>query len=381
MSKPILRMLGALLGACVAIPAPATQEACEDVYPFQLRREALEAAHHAYCASPSSGTLEEGVTALQNLLNVMERGNALDACYFSQSVWDAYVDDATIEQEIKLKSLRVGDVSPLMRQQLLTDVAPDDEKSLRSLDTYLQLSQNRAFLFAGQNLAQMKLHADIKRMRGLHVTRYERMAWQALDKEMEARTDDIFFSNFRLLTPSLKELLLETKGDSKHPEWVALTKKTGAERVNSRAWKRLYYLGNERLAGRVESLLQSHALVMDHLSTLETVNMALQAFNKYEDYCVSYEAVSSFVWSVEKVLLKESLNEGEEDARQQTRFHPTRPGIWPHQGGPMGEWRREMIMESLRALMVHRFALTKLFYLLDVKPSALAAEVSDGSLS
>lgn len=381
MNKPILRMLGALLGVCVAIPAPATQGPCEEVYPFQLRREALEAAHHGFSINPSPATLEEGITALQSLLNVMEQGNALDACYFPQSVWDAYVGDATIEQEIKLKSLRVGDVSLLMRQQLASDVAQNDEGTLRALDNYLQLSQDRAFLFAGQNLAQAKLHADIVRMKGLHLARYKRMAWQALDKEMEARTSDVFFSNFRMLTPSLKELLLETKGDDKHPDWVALTKKTGTERINSRAWKRLYYLGSERLAGRVDSLLQSHALVMDHLSTLDTVNMALQAFNKYEDYCVSYAAVSSFVWSVEKELLKESLNEGEEDARQQIRFHPTRPGIWPHQGAPMGEWRREMIMETLRALMVHRFALTKLFYLLDVKPSALAAEVSVGSLS
>ncbi|MBA4117610.1 MAG: hypothetical protein C0514_01760 [Candidatus Puniceispirillum sp.] len=378
-------MLGFTLTLCGSYPVSATHgagdQAQDTLYPFQARREAFECAQRMFCANPSQQSFEEAMGSLQELLSVMDRGNVIDARYFSQSVYQVFEEEETIEQEMKLKSLRVGDVSSLVRQQFLSDVSQNDEADLRALDNYLQLSQDRAFLFAGQNLAQKKLHADIRRMRRLHVARYERMAWQALDKEMEAHTDDLFFLNFRLLTPPLKELLLVTKGDKKHPQWSTLIKNTGAERVNSRAWNRLYFMGNEHLAGRVESLLQAHAHIMAYFSSLQTVNMALQAFGKYDDYCASYAAVSKFVWSVEKELLKESLHEREEDTHQRRRFYPTRPGIWPHQGGPMGEWRREMIMESLRALMVHRFAVTKLFYLLDVNPSALAAEVSFGSLS
>ncbi|MBA4117608.1 MAG: hypothetical protein C0514_01750 [Candidatus Puniceispirillum sp.] len=340
------------------------------IWAFQNARQKARAAQDIFHAQMTHARFGDAVMYVHDLLKQMHDINEREAQTIPEPTLNQAMSDAYAWQEMGLMRVKEERSQAHLdaRYGLDRDSTLDAAAALRvqACERHLDIANTRQKLFAGQNLAQEYLDKRVGLLHQRHHNALLEILWNAFEASVEASAHGKeVLLKLRMLKKPLGDLLLKTKGDTRHPGWTVC-----AEPLNDiiQACFR-----SQDLA----SLLQNHMPVLAQsygaLLASDINKGAVRAFALFDDYKKSYDMVADFYWSMEKRLLDAAIDDAQRRVSQdQDSLYIALANVWSPNVSFATQRPRDLIMELLRGVMIRRFALTQLSWEKTQEPAPLS---------
>ncbi|MBA4117607.1 MAG: hypothetical protein C0514_01745 [Candidatus Puniceispirillum sp.] len=359
---------------------------------FQGERDALQAAKAAFIANPTPETLGVAIANIPNIFAAMHGCNEEDTTHFDPVAVSRFLADTeALEREhLQIPSELFSETVQAHYMNVESASSQEAQRQrVRVLSTYLNKlapegSTAPTAVFAFWGLAQQKSYATLQALKNILCERQER-AVNAQLKEVSASSDfdQEFVSRFWALPQSLQNLLIITKGDQTHKEWLPHHLMSGEDAQHADAWREICAMECDALKEKVASLVEAHGKVSAKISESETARQAFYALGVYETYNTTFNAVSCLYWAAEKAIFDAIIKDQNSGVtKSESAFKPllrswrkaektddSTESQKSEKGEKMGP--RDMIHLTLVALMKKRFALTYMFIAKELNPAAL----------
>ena len=354
------------------------------ISPFQEPQNQLQAARDAFVANPTAHTFTACIERLNDLFRMMLSGNECDMSSCGSGEVDYFTKYACECQEGALAMVpHEARASYLADRYLMSASALSEEEKQRRLHFcayYIRVFGSVCELFASQNLVHEKLATHVSDLCQERQTKHADQVWSAFEDLTKPHlTGESLASYFWQIPKPLQELLLVTNGESSHPQWIPYMARALQGPHANVVWHALHSSGWQALLSmdkrhRSESLtFLAHAydkIRVEYTQNLDAV-IAGQAFERHAQYYAAYKTVSDFFWTVEKTILDAMLSGPSLAPQPNESIHTGLSSVWANAGLSVDERPRELLLLTLDALLVRRFALTCVFCHRDMSGDAM----------